>query len=192
MCARGSSSYRLFFLLKFPSHSEWQWSSIKLEKILNCKANVLVLVVVVAVVFPNSFRQFVINGQNLSQMTAIMSYSRSLSTSWFTTLLCTVDTVASHIYCQSNRLHGEQGEERERERADKRLTTTIMSTHKNRSEICNMFLELCKRLTPICPSSFHFVDEKKNGGIKATAFYPIQTHSNTRLGSFTHSLVGLI
>lgn len=155
-----------------------RWSSIKLEKILNCKANGLAAT---AIAFSASFRQFVIAGRNLNEMTVIMPYS--LSTSCFTTLLCVVDTVASHFLSIKLTVA--------RDWAGERLTTTTMatSTHQNRSEICNMFWKLCKGLTPVALLPIFFVcvcrwHQQQNEGIKETALPNSNSHSTH---SFTHS-----
>lgn len=144
------------------------------ESILNCKTNVVVY-------FPSVRYHWTKSKQNDNNKCSIYS----LSTSCFTTLLCVVDTVASHFLSIKLTVA--------RDWAGERLTTTTMatSTHQNRSEICNMFWKLCKGLTPValqleggvcvCVCRWH---QQQNEGIKETALPNSNSHSTH---SFTHS-----
>lgn len=141
--------------------------------------------VVVAVVSPSSFRQFVISGRDLNKMTIIMLYVYTLSVYklLYSTAVCVLLTQSNRILCQSNRLP------RERERLCKRLTTTITSTHKIDPKYVTCFWNYVKTDDTRCPPPFHFVDgiNEQNEGIKASA-----SPDPNSFGSLIQSLLGLI
>lgn len=146
-----------------------RWSSIKLEKILNCKANGLAATAIAFFCFFSSVRYRWTKSKRNDSNNAILSVYKLLYNTAVHCWHSRITFTANQIDCK----------QRARAGADKRLTTTIMSTHKIDPNYVTCFWNYVKGwhplpfFLPLCRDSIN----EQNEGINETASPNAQTHS---------------